>query len=132
LDYSLQQQWTNKFSANITVANLATTARVYDARTLHKGDELQITNYFGNGFTAVQENSEHVFTLMGSKFGTTAVHTWEFVPLHDGTAMRLIQREAWTGGMSFLFMKFGPVRPLLVNMFTRFNLEVKENAEGVA
>jgi hypothetical protein len=28
-------------------------------------------------------------------------------------------------------MRFGPVRPLLEEMFTLFNLEVKEAAEGV-
>lgn len=130
LNYSLQKHWTNNFSANITATSLATSARVSDARTLHKGDVIQIDNYFGSGRTAVQENSDSVFALKGTKFGTTAAHTWEFVPLEGGDTTRLVQRETWSGGVSFLFMRFGPVRPLLEKMFAEFNGEVKQSAEG--
>jgi hypothetical protein len=131
LDFSLQERWTNKFSANISVSVLTTHARVHDALTLRKGDEIQIRNYFGSGHAAVQENCDSTFVLLGTKLGTTAAHTWEFLPIRKGTATRLVQRETWNGGLSFLFMRFGPVRPLLEEMFTLFNLEVKEAAEGV-
>ena len=130
LNYSLQQHWTNNFSANITVTNLATSTRVSNARTLRKADVVQIHNYFGSGRAAVQENSDSVFALKGTKLGTTSAHTWEFVPLQDGTATRLVQRETWSGGVSFLFMRFRPVRPLLEEMFVTFNEEVKRSAEG--
>jgi len=130
LNYALQNDWTNKFSANISVINLATSARVYDARTLRKGDVIQIDNYFGSGRTAVQENSDSVFALEGTKLWTTAAHTWEFMPLQNGAATRLVQRETWSGGVSFLFMTFGPVRPLLEEIFASFNREVKQSAEG--
>lgn len=90
---------------------------------------IQIDNYFGSGRTAVQENSDSVFALEGTKLGTTAAHTWEFVPLQDGAATRLVQRETWSGGLSFLFMRTGPVRPLLEEMFASFNGEVKQSAE---
>jgi len=130
LNYSPQQHWTNKFSANITVTNVVTSTRVLDARTLRKGDVIQIDNYFGSGRTAVQENSDSVFALKGTKLWTTSAHTWEFVPLQGGAATKLVQRETWSGGVSFLFMRFGPVRPLLEEMFTAFNGEVKRSAEG--
>jgi hypothetical protein len=130
LNYALQSNWTNKFSANISVTNIATSARVYDARTLRRGDVLQIDNFFGSGRTAVQENTHTVFALKGTKLGTTAAHTWEFVPLQSGAATKLVHRETWSGGVSFLFMTFGPVRPLLEQMFASFNREVKQSAEG--
>jgi hypothetical protein len=78
----------------------------------------------------VQENSDSVLALKGTKLGTTAAHTWEFVPLQDGASTKLVQRETWSGGVSFLFMRFGPVRPLLEEMFASFNREVKQSAEG--
>jgi hypothetical protein len=128
LGSSLQEQWTNKSSANISVSILTTHTQVYDARTLRKGDEIQIRNYFGSDHAAVQENSDNTFAPLGTKLGTTAAHTWEFLSIRKGTATRPVQRETWNGGLSFLFMRFGP---LLEEMFTLFNLEVKEAAEGV-
>lgn len=130
LSFSLQQNWTNKFSANISVFEFATSTQIYDGRTLRKGDVLRIENYFGTGYTAVQETSEAVLALKGTGFGTTASHTWEFVPTQDGLATMLVHRESWRGGVSFLFMRFGPVRRLLEEMFERFNEEVKESAES--
>jgi hypothetical protein len=130
LNYSLQQHWTNIFSANITVTDVAISIRVHDARTLRKGDVIQIDNYFGSGRAAVQENSESVFALKGTKLWTTSAHTWEFVPLQGGAATRLVQRETWSEGVSFLSIRFGPVRSLLEEMFAAFNGEVKRSAEG--
>lgn len=78
----------------------------------------------------MQENSDRAFALQGTGLGTTAAHTWEFIPIQSGVATRLVHRETWTGGLSFLFMRFGPVRSLLEEMFMLFNLEVKESAES--
>lgn len=110
---------------NITAGS----TRVYDARTLREGDVIQIENDFGCGHTTVKENSESIFALQGTRIGTTAAHTWEFVPAPHSRATRLVHRETWAGGVTFLFMRLGPIRPLLEEMFTQFNLEVKENAE---
>lgn len=97
---------------------------------LRKGDVIQIKNYFGCGRTTVKENSEKIFALQGTGLGTTAAHTWEFVSERHGITTMLVHRETWTGGLSFLFMRFGPVRPLLEEMFTQFNSEVKDSAQG--
>jgi len=129
LDYSIQQYWTNKFSANISVSIPAAAVQVYDARTLHEGDVIEVNNYFGSGHTVVQQNSDSIFALKGTGLGTTAAHTWEFLDAQSGAATRLVHHETWTGGLSFLFMRFGPVRPLLEDMFKRFNLELKRSAE---
>ena len=66
LDHALQHNWTNKFSAKISVTNLATSIRVYDARTLRKGDVLRINNRFGSGCTALQGNTDDVLALRGT------------------------------------------------------------------
>jgi hypothetical protein len=95
LNYSLQQHWTNIFSANITVTDVAISIRVHDARTLRKGDVIQIDNYFGSGRAAVQENSESVFALKGTKLWTTSAHTWEFVPLQGEWRCEFSVYEVW-------------------------------------
>ncbi|KAM0712517.1 hypothetical protein Q7P37_011614 [Cladosporium fusiforme] len=134
-----KKQWTNKFSANIRVDLInpkptsTPTTQIHDARTLCKNDTIQITNFFGTGRTTVQENSARSFALKGTGLGTTAAHSWDFVPMsREGgvVATRLVHRETWTGGLSFLFMRFGPVRGLLEEMFRVFNKEVRESAEG--
>lgn len=90
---------------------------------------LRINNCFGSGCTAVQETTDDVLALRVTKLGTTAAHIWEFVPLQGGAATKLLHRETWTGGVSFLVVRFGPVRPLMEEMFAGFNGEVKQSAE---
>lgn len=48
------------------------------------------------------------------------MHTWKFVPSQDELATNLVRLESWKGGVRFLFMRFGPVRGLLEEMFANF------------